>query len=165
MTIRHRACRAPSSGQWRFCERRPVSASWKRLAPPTTLDAKDWSAIPASGIAAVRSGDTGGDCPYRYLNAPGLAKMVSCESRRRLRGRKRDRSTSRRQESARIRRNSTSSRPARRPTLELPPLLRSELPCLDANPVRFDDGLSRADCARGRFGSPPPNWVSGLWLA
>ena len=84
---------------------------------------------------------------------------------RHYRGRKRDRSTSRRQESARIRRNSTSSRPARRPTLELPPLLRSELPCLDANPVRFDDGLSRADCARGRFGSPPPNWVSGLWLA
>ena len=83
----------------------------------------------------------------------------------RYRGRKRDRSTSRRQESARIRRSSTSSRPARRPTLELPPLLRSELSCLDANPVRFDDGLSRADCARGRFGSPPPNWVSGLWLA
>ena len=73
--------------------------------------------------------------------------------------------TSRRQESACIRRNSTSSRPARRPTLELPPLLRSELPRIDANPVRFDDGLSRADCARGHFGSPPPNWVSGPWLA
>ena len=66
MTIRGRACPAPSSGQWRFCERRPVSAScWKRLAPPTTLDAKDWSATPARGIAAVRSGDTGRDCTYR----------------------------------------------------------------------------------------------------
>ena len=58
----------------------------------------------------------------------------------RYRGRKRDRSTSRRQESARIRRNSISSRPVRCPTLALPPRLRSVSPCLDADRVRFDDG-------------------------
>ena len=68
-----RACPAPSSGRWRFCERRPVSASWKRLTPPTTLAAKDWSATPASGIAAVRSGDTGRDCPCRFPARPRLS--------------------------------------------------------------------------------------------
>ena len=73
MTIRLRACPAPSSGQWRFCERRSVSASWKRLTPPTTLDAKDWSATPASGIVAVRSGDTVRDCPYRFPARPRLS--------------------------------------------------------------------------------------------
>ena len=52
------SCAVPE--QWRFCERRPVSASWERLAPLTTLDARDWSETPATGITAVRSGDTGG---------------------------------------------------------------------------------------------------------
>ena len=50
------------------------------------------------------------------------------------------RSTSRRQWSARG--SSTSRGPVRRPTLELPPLLRSELPNLDVNRIRFGDGLA-----------------------
>ena len=70
-----------------------------------------------------------------------LAKRTRTTALCRYWGRKRDRATSRRQLFARIRRSSTSSRPLRRPKLELPPLLRSELPCLDANRVRFDDGL------------------------
>ena len=75
-------------------------------------------------------------------------------------GRKRERSPSRRQRSARIRRSSTSSRPARRPTLELPPLLRSVSPCLDANRVRFDDGLRKTSgngslTPSGRPSAPP----------
>ncbi len=36
-------------------------------------DAKDWSATPASGIAAVRSGDTGRDCPCRFPARPRLS--------------------------------------------------------------------------------------------
>ena len=140
MTIRLRACRAPSSGQWRFCERRPVSASWKRLAPPTTLAAKDWSAIPASGIAAVRSGDTGGDCPYRYLNAPGLAKMVSCESRRRLRGRKREQRRSLRRRYDHPRPNAIDARRFRRLAHGLPSQLRPDSFKFDPNRIRVDDG-------------------------
>ena len=35
--------------------------------------ANDWSATPASGIAAVRSGDTGRDCPCRFAARPRLS--------------------------------------------------------------------------------------------
>ena len=79
-------------------------------------------------------------------------------------GRKRDQSTSRRQERPRIRRSSISSRPVRRPTLELPPRLRYNWPRFDAWRIRLDDGLRNASgngsltssghpapCLRGRF--------------
>ena len=134
--------------RWRTRPRATPTTS--RRAPSTWLS-RCWSIpiwINVESNCVVRSRPSTRVC-WRDFWRSGRGPPRLC----RYRGRKTGSiDLARGQQSVPIRRRSISSRPARRPTLELPPLLRSELPCLDANRVRFDYGPSRADCTRDRFG-------------